>query len=64
MTIIEKIRKICEKEKITIAELERKAGLANGTIGKWENNDTGMRVKSLVAISDALDLPVSYFIEK
>ena len=64
MTIIEKIRKLCERDNLTIAALERKAGLANGTIGKWEDNDTGMRVKSLIAISQALDVPVSYFLEK
>lgn len=33
--IYENIKKYCDKENITIAELERAAGLSKNSIGKW-----------------------------
>ena len=35
--IYEKIKKLCDEKQITIMELEKTAGIANGTIGKWRN---------------------------
>lgn len=36
--IYENIKKYCEKENISIAELERRAGLSKNAIGKWQKS--------------------------
>ena len=63
MTIYEKIVEECKKQEITIAELERRAGLSNGTVGKWAADPEGIRLKSISLIARALDIPILYLIE-
>lgn len=64
MTIYEKIVEECRAQNITIAELERKAGLSNGTVGKWASAPEGIRLKSISLIAKALDVPIINFIEE
>lgn len=33
--ILKNIFSLCDKKGVTVAEVERSTGLANGTIGKW-----------------------------
>lgn len=47
--IYTKVKALAEKEGITIAALERKVGLANGTIGRWDTFSPN--VKSLQKVS-------------
>lgn len=35
--IYKKIKELAQKKKISISELERRAGLSNGSICKWNN---------------------------
>lgn len=37
MSIVDKIRELCAERGESLASLERKLGLGNGTIGRWEN---------------------------
>ena len=43
------VRLLCEKRKITIAELERAAGLGNGVVRKWNNASPTLRTVIAVA---------------
>lgn len=36
--LLTKIKSICDKKGISLAELERKAGLGNGTVGRWDES--------------------------
>lgn len=47
--ILEKISKLCSEENISIAQLEKKLGLGNGTIGKWNNANPSLKKVSMVA---------------
>ncbi|MBJ7997729.1 helix-turn-helix transcriptional regulator [Bacillus cereus] len=42
MTIVDRIKKLCNEHKITIAELERRIQLSNGQIRKWDNQTPGV----------------------
>ncbi|MBQ6206251.1 MAG: helix-turn-helix transcriptional regulator [Oscillospiraceae bacterium] len=46
------IRRICDERHITIAELERKAGLGNGVVRKWDNASPTLR--TAIAVADYL----------
>lgn len=58
-----KVKEMADKKGISIAALEKQAGLANGTIGKWRDSDKGVRVSSIAAIAKALDVPIEKLME-
>jgi transcriptional regulator with XRE-family HTH domain len=55
--IYENIRELCAKKNISISALEKKAGLGNGTIGKWR--DSKPNVETLSKVADALNVSLS-----
>lgn len=54
----DKVKNIADAKKISIAELERKAGLSNGTIGKWRDSKNGIRFESVKAVAEALGVSI------
>ena len=55
--LYDRIKTECEKQNITIKQLEKNAGVANGTVGKWRKG--APRVSTLIKISEALKIPFS-----
>ena len=43
------VRLLCEERKITIAELERAAGLGNGVVRKW--NSASPTLRTVIAVA-------------
>ena len=62
LLIFENIQEICNEKGISIAELEREAGLKNGAIGKWRTSSP--TIKSLQAVSKVLKVSISRLIAK
>ena len=58
--IFENIQEICNKKGISIAELEREAGLKNGAISKWKTSSP--TIKSLQAVAKVLKVSISRLI--
>lgn len=54
----EKVKEIAEKKGMSIAAVEKAAGLANGTIGKWRNANGGIRYESIKAVADVLEVNI------
>ena len=46
----------CWDKHITVAELERKAGLSNGAISKWKN--VSPRLESIQKIANYFECPI------
>ena len=44
-----RLQTLCKERNMTIAELERKAGLGNGVIRKWDRASPTLRTVSAVA---------------
>ena len=57
--IFDNIKRLCEKNGISIYELERSADIGNGTIGKWKDPDRTPNLASLNAISKVLNVDVA-----
>lgn len=55
--IYDNVKAIADKRKISIAELEKRAKLGNGTIGGWR--DSSPNVESLVKVAEALNVSVA-----
>lgn len=60
MSLVERIKTLCKKKKITIAELERKSGISNGQIRKWDNSSPG--IDKLITVANYFDVSIDYII--
>lgn len=61
--IYEIIKAMCEKQGVSLAELERRAGFGNGTIGKWSDDKVKPNFESLEKVAAALGVSVTALLE-
>lgn len=60
MTLVEKVKALCETRDITFAALERKLDFGNGTIRKWDNaTPSGDK---LAKVADYFNISVDYLL--
>lgn len=62
IVIFENIKKICKKKKISISQLEKLAGLSNGSIYKW--NTSVPKVDSLQKVAIILKVKIEKLLEE
>lgn len=62
MNIYDKIKLLADSQKITIQELEKRAGLGNGTIGKWK--ETSPSFASIAKVAGVLNVSLDIFTDK
>lgn len=62
--IYEIIKAMCEKQGISLAELERRAGLGNGAVGKWNDDKVKPNFESLEKVAAALGVSVAALLEE
>lgn len=60
--VLAKILDKCREQGITLAELERKAGLANRTIYKW--NESVPSVDKVLAVANVLGVTVDELVRE
>lgn len=60
MSLVEKIKILCKEQKITVAELERKTGISNGQIRKWDVSTPG--IDKIKTIADYFDVSTDYLL--
>lgn len=56
------IKELADKKGISISELEKRAGVPNGIIGKWRNRSP--RVDKLVAVANALGVSITRLLKE
>lgn len=61
LLIYDKVKEICKEKNISIASVEKKAGLGNGAITKW--NSSSPTVDNLKVVADILEVTVDELIE-
>ena len=54
--IYDKIKDVCKSKGVSVTSVERKAGLSNGTISKW--NDVSPTVNKLNAVAKVLKVKI------
>lgn len=57
--IYEKIVAYCKENNMSIMAFEKMCGLANGVIGKWENDKLKPSLSSLSKIAEATGIPIA-----
>lgn len=60
--LLDGIKRRCEANGITIAELERKAGIGNGIIRRWD--EMNPRLDNLKAVAGALGVTVDELLQE
>lgn len=55
--VYEIIKAIADKKGMAIREVEEKAQVGNGVIGKWR--ESSPRLETLTAVANALEVPLS-----
>lgn len=60
--IYEKIKELAEKNGISIAALEKKLGIGNGTIRKW--NEVSPTLENISKVARYFEVSVEYFLEE
>lgn len=57
MNLYEKIKDLCTAQGLTIAEVERNAGVSNGVIDDWKTSSP--RVSTLQKVAEALSVSIA-----
>lgn len=60
--IFEKIKELCDKEGLSVRQLEISLGLGSGSIGKWKSGNP--RVDNLKLVADHFNVPIEFFLEE
>lgn len=60
--IYEKIKRLAAEEGISIASLEKKLNIGNGTIGKW--NEASPAFENILKVAKYFDVSMDYFAER
>lgn len=62
MLFYKKVMDYCTENNLTVMAFEKKCGLSNGTVGKWENGGNP-NIKTLNKIVAATKIPVEKWLE-
>lgn len=60
MNITERIRSLCEENRITIMQLESELGFSNGAISKWKKSSP--KVANLEKVAQYFGVPIDYLL--
>lgn len=62
MKLYEKVKALADTKGMTIAALEKQAGIANGTIGKWRD-DRDVKMSTITEIAKVLGVSIADLVE-
>lgn len=57
--IFEKVKKYCEDNKLSIAAFEKLCGIGNGTVARWECDESRPSLQSLEKMQQATGIKVT-----
>lgn len=60
MGLVKKIKSLCDDKKVTVAELERKSGISNGQIRRWDNSSP--KIENIQKVADYFNVSVDYLL--
>ncbi|MDQ0269979.1 helix-turn-helix domain-containing protein [Cytobacillus purgationiresistens] len=60
MSLVKKIKTLCDEKKVTFAEVERKIGISNGQIRRWDN--VSPKSETLNKVADYFDVSTDYLL--
>lgn len=61
LKMLEKVKKLAESKGLSIAALENKAEIGNGTISRWDKSKPNLKTLEKIAI--VLEVPITDLLE-
>lgn len=60
MSLVRRIKLLCDERKVTFAEVEREIGISNGQIRRWDN--VSPKSETLQKVADYFDVSTDYLL--
>ncbi|MBQ4816450.1 helix-turn-helix transcriptional regulator [Bacillus pumilus] len=60
MSLVRRIKGLCDEKKVTFAEVERQIGISNGQIRRWDN--VSPKSETLQKVADYFDVSTDYLL--
>lgn len=60
MSLVKRIKGLCDEKKVTFAEVERQIGISNGQIRRWDN--VSPKSETLQKVADYFDVSTDYLL--
>lgn len=60
MSLVERIKNLCNERKITFAEVERKVGISNGQIRRWDTSSP--KIENVEKVANYFDVSTDYLL--
>lgn len=60
MSLARRIKGLCDEKKVTFAEVERRIGISNGQIRRWDN--VSPKSETLQKVADYFDVSMDYLL--
>ncbi|MEW4223996.1 MULTISPECIES: helix-turn-helix domain-containing protein [Rossellomorea] len=60
MSLVKRIKELCDEKKITFAEVERKIGISNGQIRRWDK--VSPKSENVQKVADYFDVSTDYLL--
>lgn len=60
MSLVKKIKILCDEKKVTFAEVERKTGISNGQIRRWSTSTPN--IENVRKVADYFDVSIDYLL--
>lgn len=57
--IFQKVKAYCEENNLSISSFEKKCNIGNGTVSRWENDDSKPSLATLEKIEKGTGIPIS-----
>ena len=58
MSLVKRIKTLCDEKKVTFAEVEREIGISNGQIRRWDASSP--KTENLEKVADYFDVSMDY----
>lgn len=60
MSLVERIKYLCDEKKVTFAEVERKVGISNGQIRRWDTSSP--KIENIEKVANYFDVSTDYLL--
>ncbi|MTD38013.1 helix-turn-helix domain-containing protein [Erwinia sp. CPCC 100877] len=60
MSLIDRIKELADSKKVTFAEIERKTGISNGQIRRWDSSSP--KIENVQKVADYFDVSTDYLL--
>lgn len=62
--IFQKVKDYCKENNLAISSFEKLCNIGNGTVARWENDESKPALSTLEKIEKATGIPASVWIKK